>query len=56
MLSLSGFVVCALFEGKVGDSTIVMQFSYNLPGVPGVQSQFIGPSNGICPGDDVTFT
>ena len=37
-------------------STIVMQFSFNLPGVPGAQNQFTGPSNGICPGDDVTFT
>ena len=25
-------------------------------GVPGAQSQFTGPSNGICPGHDVTFT
>ena len=37
-------------------STIVMQFSFNLPGVPGAQSQFTGPSNGICPGHDVTLT
>ena len=24
--------------------------------LPGTQSQFTGPSNGICPGDNVTFT
>ena len=31
-------------------------YNYNSGTIPGTLSQFTGPSSGICPGDDVTFT